>query len=78
MADSSKQVGMDTDGGGAAAAAVDGQNLPVLVTNRKRELTLEGKALPVDCSGRRRIDLEKDLCKYIIILFIFFLICSSD
>uniref|UniRef100_A0A0E0NPH6 DUF6598 domain-containing protein n=1 Tax=Oryza rufipogon TaxID=4529 RepID=A0A0E0NPH6_ORYRU len=61
MADSSKQVGMDTDGGGAAAAAVDGQNLPVLVTNRKRELTLEGKALPVDCSGRRRIDLEKDL-----------------
>lgn len=72
MADSSKQVGMDTDGGGAAAAAVDGQNLPVLVTNRKRELTLEGKALPVDCSGRRRIDLEKDLCKYIIILFIFF------
>lgn len=77
MADSSKQVGMDTDGGGAAAAAVDGQNLPVLVTNRGGSSHWR-KALPVDCSGRRRIDLEKDLCKYIIILFIFFLICSSD
>uniref|UniRef100_A0A0E0CV09 DUF6598 domain-containing protein n=1 Tax=Oryza meridionalis TaxID=40149 RepID=A0A0E0CV09_9ORYZ len=61
MADSSEQASMCTDGGGAAAGvAAEGQNLQVLVTNRKRELTLEGKALPVECSGRRRIDLEKN------------------